>query len=148
MPFSNKEKRKEYFAKWAINKYYANKSKNLCVRCMKDKGDSPYVHCTECNKITGDYGKKYRKVKKELVFNAYGGCRCNCCGETEIMFLTIDHINGGGTKHMRTLANNGRLFYDWLEKNNFPPGYQVLCQNCNTGKYRNGGICPHNLKSP
>jgi hypothetical protein len=29
-----------------------------------------------------------------------------------------------------------------LRKNNFPPGYQVLCMNCNFGK-RYSMICPH-----
>ncbi len=24
-----------------------------------------------------------------------------------------------------------------------PEGFQVLCWNCNLGKYYNGGVCPH-----
>ena len=34
------------------------------------------------------------------------------------------------------------FIYDWLKKNNFPPGFQVLCGSCNfaKGKY---GSCPH-----
>ena len=34
-------------------------------------------------------------------------------------------------------------FYLWLKRNNFPPGYQVLCWNCNCGRSINNGICPH-----
>jgi hypothetical protein len=28
-------------------------------------------------------------------------------------------------------------------RNGFPPGYQVLCMNCNHGKRMNNGVCPH-----
>jgi hypothetical protein len=28
-------------------------------------------------------------------------------------------------------------------KHRFPAGFQVLCLNCNHGRFRNGGICPH-----
>lgn len=74
---------------------------------------------------------------------AYGGYRCACCGETEPMFLTIDHINSDGKRQRRQLGAGSNKFYDWLRANNYPPGYQVLCSNCNFGRYRNGGICPH-----
>lgn len=48
--------------------------------------------------------------------------RCDCCGETALEFLTIDHINGGGTKQRRIqFKNNSKMFYTWLIKNNFPP---------------------------
>jgi hypothetical protein len=79
---------------------------------------------------------KYRKI----VFEYYGS-KCACCGEDEPMFLMIDHINGGGTRHTNSLP--GRSIYAWLVKNNFPEGFQLLCANCNWGKERNGGTCPH-----
>ncbi len=28
-------------------------------------------------------------------------------------------------------------------ENNFPPGFRVLCYNCNCGRNHNKGICPH-----
>jgi hypothetical protein len=28
-------------------------------------------------------------------------------------------------------------------KNNFPPEFQILCFNCNLGRSRSGGVCPH-----
>lgn len=36
----------------------------------------------------------------------------------------------------------GAHFYKWLEHNHFPPGFRVLCHNCNQarGFY---GYCPH-----
>lgn len=84
-----------------------------------------------------------RKIKLQ-VFDAYGGPICACCGEKEISFLVIDHINGGGTQHRKSLPSvSGKAVYLWLRKNNFPEGYRVLCQNCNWGVYVNGGVCPH-----
>lgn len=83
-------------------------------------------------------------------FMAYGGIICSCpgCNETAIEFLTIDHVDGGGGEHRRLIANGGKSkgsgykTYAWLRRNKYPPGYRVLCFNCNSarGAY---GYCPH-----
>ena len=81
------------------------------------------------------------------VFEHYG-TKCACCGETERVFLTIDHVDGGGNQHRKTLRPSGSHkassvdFYRWLRKNKYPKGFQTLCRNCNVAKYR-FGICPH-----
>lgn len=82
---------------------------------------------------------------KEKVFSHYSpaGIRCACCGETELKFLSIDHIEGGGNKHRKAIGRGaGGTFYRWIIKEGYPPGYQVLCYNCNLAK---GffGRCPH-----
>jgi len=77
-----------------------------------------------------------------MVMAHYGG-RCACCGEDRLQFLTIDHINGGGTKHRKEIGHGGHAVYRWLIRNDFPPDFQVLCFNCNDGRQVNGGICPH-----
>jgi hypothetical protein len=64
--------------------------------------------------------------------NAYGGPKCKGCGNEDVRVLQIDHIDGGGTKHHKEVGL-GRM-YKWLKKRGFPPGYQVLCANCNTIK--------------
>lgn len=28
----------------------------------------------------------------------------------------------------------------------FPPEYQIQCFNCNLGRARNGGVCPHQAR--
>lgn len=78
---------------------------------------------------------------KRTVYTHYGSY-CRCCGENNIVFLTIDHINGGGTKHRRSVGT-GVAFYSWVVKHNFPDDLQILCYNCNMGKERNNGTCPH-----
>lgn len=85
---------------------------------------------------------------KTEVFAAYGGPVCACCGETEPRFLTIDHIDNNGAAQRKELGYHGMgsQFHRWLKKNGFPPGYQILCMNCNFGKSRNGGACPHKTR--
>lgn len=85
------------------------------------------------------YNSERDKIEKEKTLNAYGGCICSCCGETKLPFLTIDHINGGGNKHRREIGTD---LYRWLRINNFPPGFRVLCMNCNFAT-RYGKSCPH-----
>lgn len=96
------------------------------------------------------FDARYKRLKED-VFNAYGGFKCSCCGETQPMFLTIDHIDGKGAEHRRSMTEEGQNYrdatgyktYRWLERNGYPPGFRVLCANCNHGAHRNGGICPH-----
>lgn len=117
-----------------------NLRNNTCIYC-KNKTISGSRSCQVC-KIKQE---EARRKNKDLVFAQYGGYRCVCCGETEPMFLTIDHIDGGGNEHRRN--SNRADIHPWLIKHNFPAGFQVLCYNCNCGRYRNGGVCPHQITS-
>lgn len=82
------------------------------------------------------------KLRKE-VYAAYGGYICACCGETEPLFLSIDHINNDGYVRRKGGEPVGVGLWQKLKNEGYPPGYQVLCMNCNHGKSRNGGVCPH-----
>jgi len=88
--------------------------------------------------------KTQRQKRKLRVLTHYGGSppKCACCGESHSEFLSIDHINGCGTKHSERIGKTGDAFYLWLINNNFPSGYRVLCMNCNfaLGLF---GYCPH-----
>lgn len=65
--------------------------------------------------------------------------QCSCCGESEPAFLVLDHIDGGGNQERRKY---GRRLFIRLRNLGYPPGYQVLCWNCNSAKYYQGQ-CPH-----
>jgi hypothetical protein len=97
-------------------------------------------------KVHPDVHKKSsKKYRDKLIMEAlvhYGGDppKCACCGEMIIKFLCIDHINGKGNEHRKLIAKN---LYLWLKEQGYPEGYQVLCYNCNCGRARNNGICPH-----
>ena len=94
-----------------------------------------------------EYSRNHTRKQKLIALTHYshGVPSCVCCGEKHIEFLCIDHINGGGNTERRLVFGKntgGRRFYRWLQLNNFPDGYQVLCYNCNMGKEYHGG-CPH-----
>src|SRR3989304_6254325 len=63
-----------------------------------------------------------RRLKLNVLRHySFGELKCACCGDGNIEFLTIDHINGGGAKHRRELgggkiAHGGGSFYTWLVK--------------------------------
>lgn len=94
------------------------------------------------------YGKIRRTELRRRVLEHYsfGQVQCACCTERTMDFLTIDHINGGGNAHRKSLFGGreqaGPNFYAWLIKNAFPEGYQVLCMNCNFSKGK-WGMCVH-----
>lgn len=85
----------------------------------------------------------HRRARLTVLTHYSGGAPCcACCGEKRIEFLAIDHIEGKGGEHRSDLKQRGTNIYHFLKKNNFPPGYRVLCHNCNQsfGLY---GYCPH-----
>jgi hypothetical protein len=122
------------------------RTKGLCPCCgSKDvqPGRRRCAVCLEHGRVRQRIaGPKHSKKLKDTVFSAYGGYVCKCCGETEPLVLTIDHVHGGGCQHEKTLGGLGTKLYRWLISHGFPPGFQVLCFNCNVGKYRNKGVCP------
>lgn len=118
------------------------KKEGICVECRVNKSEGDY-RCSDCaEKRT----RRRNELKKE-VFEAYGGVRCSCtkCPESidNLIFYTIDHINGGGNDHRRNIGRGGIAIYRWLKKNGYPDGYRVMCWNCNAASYQNGGTCPH-----
>lgn len=93
--------------------------------------------------ILRDRASKHRS-RKVRVLLAYGGA-CVCCGERNLGLLTLDHKNGDGAEHRRSLGhgNVSTRTYGWAEENGFPDILQIMCWNCNSGRYHNGGVCPH-----
>ncbi len=87
--------------------------------------------------------KENRDKIKFQVFEKYGN-KCTCCGERELVFLSINHISKNGCKHRKNNPNmNGYYLYNWLQKKNYPKDFNILCHNCN---FADGlGVCPHKL---
>lgn len=92
-----------------------------------------------------DRGREVRRQSRLEAVSLYGG-KCACCGDSNSLVLTFDHINGGGTRERREkkmVANAS--FYRSLVGMGYPNGkYRLLCWNCNSsfGRY---GYCPHNV---
>lgn len=87
----------------------------------------------------------YRNLRV-LVLEHYGG-KCVCCGETTREFLALDHKDGDGNKHRRSIGatKGGINILNWVVRNDYPKMIQLLCHNCNAAKgfY---GQCPHSLQ--
>lgn len=80
-----------------------------------------------------------RAVRLKLeVIGAYGG-GCQCCGEDDPAFLTVDHVGG---REPQERGEAGVRLYRKIKLAGFPPRYRVLCFNCNCaiGAF---GYCPH-----
>jgi hypothetical protein len=72
-------------------------------------------------------------------------CCCPNCPEILPFFMSIDHINGGGSAHRREVGS-GRQFHKWLKDNDFPEGYRTMCFNCNHAReIMEDKKCPHEL---
>jgi hypothetical protein len=85
-----------------------------------------------------------QKLRAEVLLQY--GAGCSCCGETELVMLSIDHIAQDGAERRRLgLDRKGYGLYRQLKRLRYPPGYRVLCRNCNFAAFHSGGECPHCL---
>lgn len=138
-----------------LNKYHREWRKGLGVKYNQYIADN---RKKKIEKMTPDELVKFRKhesdkskrlssVLKNEVFEAYGGWKCACCGETERLFLTMDHmLNNGSQLRREGVHGHSTMFYRWLKKSGYPKDFQVLCMNCQFGKRMNDGICPHKVR--
>ena len=59
------------------------------------------------------------QLKLSVIGHYSGGDnRCRHCGESRLACLSIDHMNGLGTKNRRALHRSGTPFYQWLKIQN------------------------------
>lgn len=134
---------------WLIKNNFPDGFQVLCYNCNVCKGF--YNKCVHKDAGSEDmfrgknkYEAKLRLRIKIEVFTHYsqGIPKCACCGEDNIYFLAIDHIDGNG-KILRAIKDlyKGRIYY-WLKNNNYPEGFRVLCYNCNSSLGINK-YCPH-----
>lgn len=97
-------------------------------------------------KLTIDKRDYWNKIRAE-VLDAYGN-KCQCCGESDVRFLTLDHVNGRTTTGKSSTGKKitGKKSMAEAKRLGFPRDkFQILCFNCNCAKgiY---GMCPHQLR--
>lgn len=133
----------------------------LCMTCNYTLGHHGYCPHSDLRQNTPRLGRprirpdaspEVKKMRRQYMIDryklpamqAYGGPVCACCGESHIECLQIDHVNGDGATHRREICGKNRSgnLYVWLRQNNYPPGFRVLCANCNFAISRLGR-CPH-----
>lgn len=74
------------------------------------------------------YVKRKQRVM-ELVGERYGGAKCCSCECTNIDFLEVNHVNGGGCKEWR--ANKKGMYDRILSGERKVDDLEVLCRICN-----------------
>ncbi len=137
-----------------------------CKLCKKEFPPTvPWMYlCHTCGEVSR-YEKrqarfrKYYKKNKDIILAknrdqmrairisclvAYGGDppACSCCGENHREFLSIHHVNNDGAQDRLKPGRWGSSLFYTLMKLNYPPGYAVLCHNCNMA-LSHFGRCPH-----
>lgn len=124
----------------------------ICIRCHLEKTlpefpkdvrykDKLNSYCKACKL---QQNTAYRRNLKKLIISGYGG-KCTCCSESNFEFLSIEHKDGNGRKHRKSIGSH-TTFYKWVIANNFPDTLSILCYNCNCSR---GffGYCPHKVGS-
>src|SRR5439155_21290455 len=88
-------KMREYREKWIAS--------GICTRCGVKPADEGHRHCGECRIRDKEWSegrrdlwpaeksKERSKLRREVI-ESYGN-KCQCCGETQYEFLTINHVN-------------------------------------------------------
>ena len=98
------------------------------------------------------YQKRYRQKLRVEVLETLGS-KCQKCGFSDIRALQIDHINGGGSKELKSLGKCGSRYTKFLmniknlgkdDKEKLFSKYQLLCANCNWIKRSENNECKNN----
>lgn len=91
-----------------------------------------YLYCKPCAQALNSAAGRGRRITlKNRVIERYGG-KCACCGISRRVFLTLDHIHGGGTAERSGRTDRP---YRSADAEFQPNKYQILCFNCNYAKF-------------
>jgi len=108
----------------------------ICQRCDNVLSTRPHgVLCPKCARMAA---ANTRNARLKLAIYDHYGRRCVCCGETNIEFLSVDHMIPRDQKK----KEHGIMIYSIIAKKGFPEEYRILCMNCNFS-YGHVGYCPH-----
>jgi hypothetical protein len=111
-----------------------------------DCGSARETQNRYCDRCAREYAvrnrQRARSVRLAVLQNYSGGAiQCACCGECQLEFLTVDHINNDGKAHRRRSKTAHGIYRDLL-KHGCPPVIEILCFNCNMAR-ASAGVCPH-----
>ena len=132
------------------------RAKGLCQKCYRIKYRAE--HLEKARELQRKYYHRYPlkyldKVKKRWeerkaeAIKQMGG-KCLCCGESNPIFLCLDHIKGNGRRDYQKAGGPHGVWKRAIAEGLPPDKYRLLCWNCNAalGMY---GYCPHSdLTSP
>lgn len=79
--------------------------------------------------------RRHMELRQELFLKLGQSC-CVTCGYSDVRALAIDHKNGGGSKHRRSVGSGTAYIRHLLSipAAELQAEFQVLCANCNAVK--------------
>jgi hypothetical protein len=159
------------FAQYCKERRESFRAQGFCTNCGKLPPETSKVKCSVCLAASRVSNKKYTsnnprakevrgrwksnsearvkhrasrarwrlKLKYKVIISLGG--KCECCSDTILEFLQIDHVNKDGKKHRAEIGRSAQMYKDMFK---FPNRYQlrVLCANCHFA-ITNSGHCPH-----
>jgi hypothetical protein len=124
-------------------KYYANLDKNReesRERCKLKYAADPsvkvaYQKANAEERVLAGRKHGIRKKMSCIGYYSKGSCCCARCGISDMDLLCLDHVSNNGKAHRVVVGRaSGTSTTGWIITNGFPPGFQVLCFNCNMKK--------------
>jgi hypothetical protein len=126
-----------------------------CINCSKRQPDSEFwwkekgkrreAQCKTCRGERVLARLRGRTYELLCHYSKSRKPKCECCGETNVEFLALDHINRDGAAHRREIEAQraGWRLRQWLvSQKKLPTDLRVLCHNCNMA-LSFYGYCPH-----
>lgn len=117
-----------------------NRPTGACNQCCIRPALPNRASCSACTeRARAKSLETYRKYRVD-VLELYGGS-CRCCGNRNMKYLQLDHVNNDGGKERKILpvaCRGGRFFQYVLKLGYKRKDLQVLCANCHNAK-RYGG---------
>jgi len=130
---AQKEAKKKRLVLWKRNN--PDKTRGYVSKWRKANPDKMVEYAV---KNKGGARKRY-SLQRQQMLDMYGRA-CNCCGESEERFLTLDHKRNDGNIERKKYGSSAA--YRLAIKAYQPHKYEVLCFNCNIAKSIDG-TCPH-----
>lgn len=100
----------------------SHRTLGLCRNCPGVLVEGSSIYCLyhrEKDRARGRIKEKRFAIKLKTELLKQYVKACNCCGESIIQFLTIDHDEGNGNLHRKELFKynvGGVHMYRWLKK--------------------------------
>lgn len=86
-----------------------------------------------------DASRQRHRRRRETAIKALGSA-CACCGERNPLFIELDRADGSSSRKGTSRLVTGIIRGDTKSA-------KLICANCKTGRNRNGGVCPHQVRA-
>ena len=135
MAHRKEEDKKEYMVKYREN--HKEEIKTCQKRYNENHQKEREEYYNKNREKILNQNKEYNKQIKIQALNILGSCNCIICGNINLNYLTVDHIDKTGSLDRKNIIN-GKNFYSFLSNGLYPAeklsNLRILCYNCNCGR--------------